>query len=269
MNTMPVRSYLFVPGNRPGRFDKARESAAERIILDLEDAVAPTQKHVARGDVSAWLQAHRPNNVLVRVNAVGTSWYDDDMRMLDGVPFVGVMLPKAEPASMAQCLAACASREAIALVETVRGVLDLRETAALPGLQRIAFGSIDFAVDAGMEDGIVGSGLDTVRVQIALQSRLAGLEPPIDGVCTDFDTPEAVAIEAHRARQLGFRGKLCIHPRQAAAVNAAFRPGVAELEWARRVVDGFATHGGEAFSLEGRMVDLPVVTRARRLLDEA
>lgn len=269
MKLTPARSYLFVPGNRPGRFDKALDSAAERVILDLEDAVPPAQKQQARADVAAWLKDHRPERVLLRINAVGTPWHADDMRMLMGFSFAGVVLPKAEPEPMAECLEVCGPREVIALVETVRGALDLRETAALPGLQRMAFGSIDFALDAGMDDGIAGSGLDMVRVQLALHSRLAGLAPPIDGVCPDIDEPATVAAEARRARQLGFRGKLCIHPCQLASVNAEFRPDVAELEWARRVVDAFAAHHGEAFSLEGKMVDLPVVARAQRLLDEA
>jgi len=269
MNPTPARSYLFVPGNRPARFDKALKSAAERVILDLEDAVPPAQKQQARTDVAAWLKDHRPASVLLRVNAVGTPWHAEDMRMLIGFPFAGVMLPKAEPEPMAECLEVCGPRETIALVETVRGALDLRETAALPGLQRMAFGSIDFALDSGMDDGIAGSGLDMVRAQIALHSRLAGLAPPIDGVCPDIDEPATVAAEARRARQLGFRGKLCIHPCQVGSVHAAFSPSVDELEWARQVVDGFAAHRGEPFALEGQMVDLPIVARARRLLGES
>lgn len=269
LNPTPARSYLFVPGNRPGRFDKALRSAAERVILDLEDAVPPAQKHQARVDVAAWLTDHRPERVLLRINAVGTPWHADDMKMLASLSFVGVMLPKAEPKPMAECLEVCGPREVIALVETVRGALDLRETAALPGLQRMAFSSIDFALDSGMDDGVAGSGLDMVRVQIALHSRLAGLAPPIDGVCPDIHELAAIAAEARRARQLGFRGKLCIHPCQVGSVHSAFSPSVDELDRARQIVDGFAAHHGEAFSLDGQMVDLPIVAHAQRLLGES
>jgi citrate lyase subunit beta/citryl-CoA lyase len=134
-------------------------------------------------------------------------------------------------------------RETVALIETVRGLLDLRATAALRGVGRPAFDSIDFSLDAGMADGIDEPGMTMARATIVLASRRAGL-----------------------ARRLGFGGKLCIHPRQVDAVHRAFAPTAEERHWAMDVIDAFEAAGGSALSLRGQMIDLPVVERARRLV---
>lgn len=260
----PARSYLFVPGDRPERFDKARASEAHRIILDLEDAVAPLAKDAARQSVAAWLADHPGAPALVRINAADTPWFDDDLAMLLQAPGAGLMMPKAEPRSMVTALHRLAgtARETVALVETVRGLLELRTVAAMEGVQRIAFGSIDFGMDAGMADGDEEPGMTAVRVQIALESRLAKLPPPIDGVTTALDG-DAVGVQAARARRLGFGGKLCIHPRQVAGVHGAFAPTAAERAWAQAVLDAFEASGGAAVALDGKMIDKPVVERAR------
>lgn len=267
MQQQPPRSYLFVPGDRPERFDKAVASGTHRVILDLEDAVAPTAKDTARAAVRDWLTAHPGAPALVRINAIDTAWFDADLAMLAGVAGAGLVCPKAEPAAMAAALQALSPggpREAVALIETVRGLLDLRATAALPGVGRLAFGSIDFSLDAGMADGIDEPGMTAVRTTIALESRYADLPPPIDGVSTEIDG-DAVRLHADRARRLGFGGKLCIHPRQVAGVDAAFAPTAEERQWAAQVIAAFEAGGGGAVSLHGRMIDRPVVERARRI----
>ena len=128
-------SLLFVPGDRPDRFDKALASGAHEVILDLEDAVAPAAKPVARRSVSEWLQAGR--TAVVRVNAADTGWHAEDIAMLQQVPGGMLMLPKAETASLAAATAALPGRPVMALLETVRGFAHLRELASVPGLGRI------------------------------------------------------------------------------------------------------------------------------------
>jgi citrate lyase subunit beta/citryl-CoA lyase len=155
-------------------------------------------------------------------------------------------------------------REAVALIETVRGLLDLRATAALPGVGRLAFGSIDFSLDAGMADGIDEPGMTMARTTIALESRYAGLPAPLDGVSTEIDGDTAHR-HAIQARRLGFGGKLCIHPRQVDAVHRAFAPTAEERLWATEVIAAFEASGGAAVSLQGRMIDRPVMERARRI----
>ena len=155
----------------------------------------------------------------------------------------------------------------IALVETAEGFDRLRETARAPGVVRLAFGSIDFQLDLGISGD--DDALLYFRPRFVLESRLAQLAPPIDGVTTAVDDAERVARDAQAARRLGFGAKLCIHPRQVEAVNRCLSPSDAELEWARRVVDAAADVGGAAVAVDGKMVDRPVLLRAQALLKRA
>jgi len=174
---------------------------------------------------------------------------------------------KADAASRLRTAQALPGRGLIALLETVRGFAELRALAAVPGLSRIAFGSVDFSLESGIADE--GEALTAVRTQIVLESCLAGLAPPVDGVSVVFDDDEAMRRHALRSRQLGFGGKLCIHPRQVAPVNAAFRPDAAQLQWAQRVLAAFEASAGAATAVDGLMVDKPVVERAKAILADA
>jgi citrate lyase subunit beta/citryl-CoA lyase len=259
-----ARSLLFVPGDRPERFDKAAASGAHAVVLDLEDAVAPAAKSRARDAVAAWLAGGRP--ALVRINAAGTAWFDDDLRMVRAAAGAGLMLPKADVDAMSQVAAAMTGRPVIALLETVAGYFGVQALAAVLGLQRIAVGSVDFAAESGIADE--GEAMTAIRTQIVLASCLAGLMAPVDGVSLELTDEARILADALRSRQLGFGGKLCIHPRQVAAVGAAFRPTAAELEWAQRVLAAFEASQGAATALDGKMIDKPVVDRARRLVAE-
>ncbi|MGO4397932.1 HpcH/HpaI aldolase/citrate lyase family protein [Achromobacter sp. PAB15] len=260
-----ARSLLFVPGDRPDRYARAVASGAHVVILDLEDAVAPAAKAQARADVAAWLA--QGGHGIVRINAADTEWYQEDVRALQGAPGAAVMLPKADAATVAQTVQALPGRPIIALLETVRGYMDLHKMARLPGVARIAFGSVDFAVDSGIADE--GDAMTAIRTEIVLACRHAGLAAPIDGVSLEFNDPEQMQADARRARQLGFGGKLCIHPRQVGAVNAAFLPTADEQDWARRVLAAFDASHGAATALDGKMIDKPVVERARRIAAES
>ena len=259
------RSLLFVPGDRPDRFDKAAASGAHQVVLDLEDAVAPAAKDQARVMVRDWLAAG--NQAAVRVNAIDTPWHEDDLQMLQAFPGAMVMLAKADDISLARASDALPGHHFIALLETVAGYIRLQELCAVTGLARIAFGSIDFSVDSGIADE--GDALTAVRTQIVLASRYAGLAAPIDGVSTEFKDEQCMRTDALRSRSLGFGGKLCIHPRQAVAVNDAYLPTDAEIDWAQRVLRAFEASGGGATALDGKMIDKPVVDHARRILADS
>lgn len=262
-NDAPLsRTLLFVPGDRPERFAKAAASGAHEIILDLEDAVAPAAKDAARASVARWLADG--GKAVVRINGADTPWFEADLAMLLTVPDAAIMLPKAEDASVARTSAAVPGRRLIALVETVAGYMELREVAGSPCVDRIAFGSVDFSAESGIADE--GEALTPVRTAIVLASVHAGLQAPIDGVSLEFNDESRMTADAQRSRQLGFGGKLCIHPRQVAAVNAAFMPSQAEREWARRVLTAFEASGGAATAVDGKMIDKPVVERARRIV---
>jgi citrate lyase subunit beta/citryl-CoA lyase len=255
------RTLLFVPGDRPERFEKAAASGAHEIILDLEDAVAVAEKEAARRGVDQWLADG--GKAIVRINGVGTPWYEADVAMLERHKNVTVMLPKAEAASVARTINALPGRKLVALVETVAGYMELREVAGSPGVERIAFGSVDFSSESGIVDE--GEALTSVRTAIVLASCHAGLHEPIDGVSLEFNDAARITSDGLRSRQLGFGGKLCIHPKQVAPVNAAFMPSQAEREWAQRVMAAFDASGGAATAVDGKMIDKPVVDRARRI----
>lgn len=261
----PPRSYLFVPGDRPERFAKAWDSNADAVILDLEDAVAPQDKDAARAAVAAWLSAERP--VWVRINACDTAAFEGDLQLIGRPGLAGLMVPKAEALPPALLAAATAADcPLLALVETARGIALAQEIARTRGVARLAFGSIDFQADLGIESE---EGLLPFRSMLVLASRLAGLPPPVDGVCTALDDAAVLDADSRRSRALGFGGRLCIHPKQVGTVHAAWAPTQAEQAWARRVVEAMDASGGSAVRVDGRMVDQPVLIRARQWLDAA
>ncbi|NMF88566.1 HpcH/HpaI aldolase/citrate lyase family protein [Aromatoleum petrolei] len=261
---LPERSYLFVPANRPERIGKAFAAGADAVIADLEDAVAPDLKAAARDALANALSAPAP--VLVRVNGADTPWFEDDLAACAAPGVAGIVLPKAERTQDVDCITERlgADMPVLALIETARGMADAEAIAACPAVRRLLFGSIDFQVDLGIEGG--GTELLFFRSRLVLVSRLAGLDGPVDGVTVGFDDPATTRADAQRARREGFAGKLCVHPKQIAAVNAAFSPGAEEIAWAERVVAAAAAAGGDAVALDGKMIDKPVLAKAERIL---
>jgi citrate lyase subunit beta/citryl-CoA lyase len=153
------------------------------------------------------------------------------------------------------------------IVETARGFWNVSALAHTPNVGRLMFGSIDFQLDLGINGE--GEELLYFRSQLVLVSRLAGLPPPVDGVTAVFDSTDPVRADALRARRFGFGGKLCIHPKQIATVNECFGPTQKEQAWAKRVVEAAATAGGAAISLDGEMIDRPVLARALEFLKQS
>lgn len=257
-------SYLFVPANRPERFDKALAAGAGAVIIDLEDAVPPDAKPAARAELSRWLQrADTP--VIVRVNAADTAWFADDLLACASPNVAAIMLPKADNADdLAACTRAAPTARLLPSVETAAGFDALRVLVGVRAVERIVFGSIDFQLDLGI------SGEDDAllffRSQLVLASRLGGLAAPVDGVTTEIHDAALVQAEAAKSRRLGFGAKLCIHPSQVAPVNAAFRPTAQEVAWSRRVLEASAQAGGAAAVVDGKMIDRPVVLRAHAIL---
>jgi citrate lyase subunit beta/citryl-CoA lyase len=263
---VPARSILFVPGDRAERFGKALASGADMVVIDLEDAVLPERKTAARDIIHDALSGLAEPRFYVRVNSLDTEWHADDVTALAALPGVaGLMLPKAERASdFAAMHAAAEGKPLHALVETVSAILNLAELVTAPGLSRLSFGTVDFQVDAGIDGD--GGEIDYVRTQIVLHSRSAGLAAPVDGVSTNLSDDEGLARDADHSRRFGFGGKLCVHPRQVAVVNAAFLPSDADVEWAKRVLLAIDGAFG-AVAVDGKLIDKPVVDRARRLVE--
>lgn len=262
-------TYLFVPASRPERLTKACAAGADAVIIDLEDAVDPADKALARDALHGWLTqqalpADTSPELWVRVNAVGTPWFEHDLTLLQhhSAVLTGVMLPKTENGRDIDALQVL-GLPVIALVESARGLLSLAELCAHPNVQRLAFGSADLARDLGCEDA-----WDTLlphRAQLVLHAAAAGLPPPIDGVSFVLDEPDRVTDDARQALRLGMGAKLCIHPAQLAACRRGFAPTEAQQRWAREVLAA-AANGAGAQRLAGQMIDRPVIERAQLLL---
>ncbi len=263
-------TYLFVPGNRPERFAKAQASGADRIIIDLEDAVAPADKALARDAIAVWMGGAGAvrDRVLIRINDDSTPWYADDLALIEALQVACVMLPKCETATqMTDVLQRMpADATVLPLIETARGVMALREIASAPGVSRLGFGSLDYMVDLDIPAG--SPALEYAAAQIAIASRAAGIASPVAGVTPDLDAARVTA-DMMQARALGFGAKMCIHPTQVAAVQAALTPTAAELSWAQRVLKVWSTSNGGAIQLDGKMVDRPVILKAERIVAQA
>ncbi|MEO8006020.1 MAG: CoA ester lyase [Betaproteobacteria bacterium] len=263
MSPEVARSYLYVPGNRPERFDKACVAGADAVIIDFEDAVPPAEKDAARAAFTAWASPEKA--VVVRVNAAGSEWFERDLEACYAPGVTGVVLPKAE--KIDEIVIALCRRQGLALlplIETAVGMAQVEAVAATPCVQRLMFGTIDFQFELGIDGD--GDELVAFRSRLVLASRLAGIQPPVDGPCTSWEDQALLIMDSQRARKLGFGGKLCIHPRQVATVNAAFSPSEAEIVWARKVLDAAQRSGGAAVAVDGRMIDKPVILKAERIL---
>lgn len=266
MSSVLPRSYLFVPANRPERFAKACAAGADLVIVDLEDAVPPAEKSAARDSLARWLSPSDP--VLVRINGASTEWFDDDVAVCALPGVAGIILPKAESVDEI-ALIGCASRErpVLPLIETALGMRHAEAIAGAMHVQRLVFGTIDFQLDLDLEGD--GEELLFYRSKLVLASRLAGILAPVDGVMLEIDDQDLLREATLYARRLGFGAKLCIHPRQLAPVHAGFAPTPAQLDWSRRVVQAARQADGAAIAVDGKMVDRPVILKARQMLADA
>ncbi|HEV7980376.1 CoA ester lyase [Amycolatopsis sp.] len=273
MTITPVRlqgpALLFCPADRPERVMKAA-GAADSVIIDLEDAVAPERKATARDALSGLLGRLDPARTIVRVNATGTSWHSDDMRALERRPDVVVMLPMVATAAD---VATLAPRPVIALCETVAGVLEAREIARAANCRGLMWGSEDFVADLGGRPGRAADGrmrpvVAQARWSVLFAARAAAL-PAIDSVFVDITDPATLRADADEAADAGFSSKACIHPTQVRIVRESFRPTADEMSWARTVRAAAASEKSGAFQLDGKMIDAPVLAQAESIIQAA
>lgn len=283
---MPVyRSFLFAPGNHVRRVEKCLTLGADAVILDLEDAVANAEKEGTRATVVEALQRPRRCQGYVRVNSLGTPWCHGDFMAVVAAGVDGIVLPKVESASdlrTAEWLLKSLERERglpeggidlMPIVETAIGFCNIAEIARSgTRTRRIAFGAGDFTLDVGITWSAQETELLPYRTAFVVQSRAAGLEPPVDTVWVSLQDADGFRRSVQQAKDLGFQGKMCIHPDQVPVVNERFCPSQAEVAQARRVVDAFAQaerEGLAAIQVDGRFVDYPIVYLAQRLIARA
>jgi citrate lyase subunit beta / citryl-CoA lyase len=260
-----MRTLLAVPGHRPDRFVKAKNSGADAILLDIEDAVGPDLKDDARGNIDKWLD--NGGTGLVRINGVGTPWHDQDVAMLAGRE-CAVLLPKASIPDHVAAVMDRIGRQAtvMVLLETSTGILDARAVCGVPGVTRAMFGNVDLATELGI-DHADNQALAFARSQVVLASLAAGIAAPIDGLTTVIEDDDALTGDVRHAIALGYTGKLCVHPRQVPIANGLFSPSAEQLDWARAVIA--ASTSGSVTVVNGQLVAKPVVAQAHRLLARA
>jgi citrate lyase subunit beta / citryl-CoA lyase len=264
--TTPARSWLFVPSTRPDRFAKAAASGADRVILDLEDAVAPSEKIDARRNLVNEVIPHDVP-VYVRVNSALTPWFDDDLATAARLSIRGILLPKADSAAHVERAAAAIAPEhvIVPIIETAVGLWNVLGVARASRVERLVFGALDFALDTGMHDA--DGAFDYARSRIAIASKVAGIAPPVDAVTLGIDDQALLKRHATRSWRFGFGGKLCIHPKQIRATNDAFRPSDEDVAWARAILDEQAARPQDAvFAHRGELVDRPVLERAKLIV---
>jgi len=280
-----LRSLLFAPGNHARRVEKALALNADAVILDLEDAVANVEKVASRALVVQALQKPRRCRGYVRVNSLSTPWCHGDFMAVVTAGVDGIVLPKVETAAdlqIGEWLLQTLETERglppggidlIPIIETGLGFSNLKAiAAAAKRARRLSFGAGDFTLDVGITWSAHETELLAYRTHFVVESRAAGLEPPLDTVWVALKDDEGFRRSVQHVKDIGFQGKLCIHPDQVGVVNQKFRPSEQEVERARRVIDAFAQaerEGLAAIQVDGQFVDYPIVYLAQRLVARA
>ncbi|EFQ64234.1 citrate lyase beta chain [Pseudomonas fluorescens WH6] len=270
MNTSIVRSALFVPATRPERIPKAIATGADRVIVDLEDAVQENLKEQARDNLERFLSDNPDTPILVRVNAPDHWAHVADLELCRRhAAVIGVLLPKAESAE--HVLTAANTQKPIwPIIESAKGLAELQAIAQAQGVERLSFGSLDLGLDLNLTTGSHAAEeiLSHARYAVLLATRVAGLAPALDGVFPSIQDTVGLHSTVQFARDMGFGGALCIHPSQVAIIHQALKPGLEEMHWAQRIMDA-ARSGEGVFVLDGQMVDAPVIARAQAILARA
>lgn len=267
----PRRSVLYLPAANARAIEKARGLAADAVILDLEDAVAPDSKDAARDAAVAAIAAGGwgRREMLVRVNSLATSWSEADFAAVAASGADGVVVPKVDgPEDAAKAVALAGGKPVWAMIETPRAVLLAEAVATTPGVAALVAGFADLAKDLRAKPGPDRLPLIVSASRILLAARMAGI-PAFDGVYTDIRDPAGLEAEARQGLELGFDGKTCIHPDQIEAVNRIFSPSEAEVEDARGLIaahEAAMTEGKGVATFKGKLVEVLHVAEARRTL---
>ena len=279
------RSYLFAPGNHERRVEKALGLGADVVILDLEDAVAISEKKSTRELINKTLEQPRNCAVFVRVNAYDTEFCYGDICSIVSENLDGIVLPKLESLEDLRSIdwllgnleqerrLPNGSIDLMPIIEPAVGLVNIREIArADTRVKRLAFGGGDYTRDLGMEWTLKEDELLPVRSEMVLASRFGKLEPPVDTVFIHIKEHDAFRLSCSNILGLGFQGKMCIHPDQVPVTNETFTPDPEEVKWSQRVIDEFAKAekaGIASIQVDGYFVDYPIVEKAQRTVDIA
>jgi len=275
MSARPFRSVLYIPGSKERALDKARGLAADAIIFDLEDAVAPEEKVAARAVLAEALTAggYGARARIVRVNGMDTAWGAEDLAVFGAHPAVeALLIPKVNTAADLAAVAAKAPGKPLwAMMETALGMLNAAEIAAYPGLQGMVMGTNDLAKELGSRyrpDRLaMQAGLGLCLLAARAHGRVI-----VDGVYNAFKDDDGLRAECAQGRDMGFDGKTLIHPAQLEIANAAFAPSDAEIDLAKRQIAAFnaAQAAGQGVAVvDGKIVENLHIVTAQATLGKA
>src|SRR5690625_1963019 len=278
-----LRSCMFIPGDKDRHLAKVQTLSADVYILDLEDAIAEENKTKAREKVKKVLNSTEHLTIFVRVNAVATDYFLDDVQGVVHPNLAGIILPmasKKEDIMIADYLLGKMEKQnhmqigsvsIIPIIETAPGLHNAYEIAsASQRISCLAFGAEDFMLHTNMETDEKQTQLLYARSKLVIDSNAAGVNPPIDSVYTDFRNNEGLKIAAREGKKLGFQGKLVIHPDQIRLVNEMFSPSAEQITEAEEIVEAYnqaLLSGSGAVEVNGKMVDAPIAERAKMILE--
>ncbi|NHM32475.1 HpcH/HpaI aldolase/citrate lyase family protein [Neobacillus terrae] len=270
--------YLFAPGNSEKKMQKAINLHTDAVIIDLEDSVPSNEKAMARQLVSSIFDTEEINTVrsklYVRINSLKTPWFFKDINMVKELKRLdGIMIPKSEDKTSISLAAELLNKdiEIIPLIESAAGVMNIEDILkSHPAVKKVAFGSVDFALDIGVDWSEEGIERSYAMSKLVLASRTCGANPPIDAVFPIINDRESFIEDTIKGKQTGFYGKMVIHPKQTEWVKEVYAPTKKQLEWCMKVINVFesSTHSG-AIDLEGKLIDRPVYLLAKRLVSSS
>ena len=264
-----IKTWLFVPATRIDRVEKAFASGTDAVIVDLEDAVATTDKVQARKDLQVYYNSQAYQPIWVRINKAGSEEFFKDVVLCQQMPnLAGVLLAKAEQASDIESVHKLTDLPVIALIETALGLYQIDSMAKSAGLLAFSYGFLDLCNDLQVHVGTAAADViaNQIRYQLLLTSKVHQLLAPIDTVYTDFNDGKGLGQRVQLWSQMGMSGMLCIHPKQVATVKQSLQQTDADIEFARRVIEEYERSGQAVFKIAGQMVDAPVIERCRQLL---
>lgn len=277
------RSLLFIPGNNPSMIQNSIVFESDAIIFDLEDAVSSAQKDAARMIVSEFIEMSFgcDKEIIVRINGPDTPYYEADLKQIVSYKVDTIMLPKATEKTVRQLAVKLDEIEEkkkitkrikiIPIVELARSVLQIEKIAPLPRVSGILLGAEDLSLDMGITRTKIGDEIQYVRSRLAVACKAFDIDA-IDTPFVDVNDDEGLIKDTKRAKLLGMDAKSCIHPRQASIINGVFSPSSIDIEYAKKILLGYEEAqkvGLGVFSLEGKMIDKPIIERAMRVIAKA
>ena len=281
------RSWLFVPATRPERFDKAANSGADAVIIDLEDAVESADKPQAREHIAEYVAQYdkrKTDRAEVALKSGTTELWlrlNNDAHLTEDLVLCqslaehevisGIVLPKVTKASQVELVFESLKLPVVAQIESAQGISQLEAIAQSEGLMALSYGRLDISNELDLTAGSQAEQdfFTHLRIQIRLVSQAHNLTAPIESIYADFKNETAMKATAGYVSDLGFSGVLCIHPRQVNIANQAFKASDSQLAFATKVIEHYQKTGDSTFAIEGVMVDLPVILQCQRLLQQS